>query len=164
MGDLTSPFGFKLKPSKLFASTLILVHGAIVVAFLGLPLTLPWSVRLGIVILVLVNLVRSLRHYVLLKAPKSIILCETYFSSDPVSGSSSPSFWPEPIWRLTLQSGQQVEAELDYPNSTLTKSLIMLKFKTKNAPKQLTMVLLPDTISSFEFRHLRAYLASLYHP
>lgn len=116
------------------------VHTLAAVAVTAVPL--PIWMQLGTGLLVALSLVLGFRLHIARNTAQAI----------------SSALWDEKgIWKLTLASGENLDARL-LPDSVVTQPLIVLNFKTGSRWRSRSLVLPSDAVDSDLLRKLRVRL------
>ncbi|RMD71251.1 MAG: hypothetical protein D6819_02210 [Gammaproteobacteria bacterium] len=129
----------RLRPSRLLALVLLLLHGGALLALAPLPWP-PWLVLL-VSAGVIASLFHSLRRYALLLDPASVV--ELLWEED---GS----------WHLLTAQGEEVRARL--AGAASYAHLVVLSFRLEGDGGR-AVVILPDALDVQSFRRLRMHLS-----
>lgn len=129
-----------LKPSSRLVIMLSLAH--LVAAGLLWPLALPWSVKVVIIVLLIISLGHYLRQDALRTASNAVIAFEL---SEAMQCT------------LTTRSGETM-ACIILGSTFVTSYLTVLNLRAEGKFFTYSIVILPDSIDTEEFRQLRVWL------
>jgi toxin CptA len=139
-------FSVHLKPSVQLTVILSVAH--FLVVFLLWPLTLPMSVKLLGVALLVTSLVYYLRHYALLKSPESIVAFELSEAMQCM---------------LNTRSGKHIPCVI-LGSTFVAPYLVVLNLRPENKWLDCSVVIFPDSMDGEEFRQLRVLLRWKWKP
>jgi len=135
----SAPLYLELRPSRIFALVLLVIHLGAVGCLLMVPL--PWPVRVVAAGTVLFSFRYTLFRRALLRHDKSV----------------TALLWDDlGEWKLFFSSGEEA-ARLE-PDTFVSSWLVVLNFSAASATGRHSVVIFPDSLDRESFRRLRVRL------
>jgi hypothetical protein len=135
---------FRLKSSYYLAILLLIIHGGAIACLWLLPW--PWWTKLLLVLASLMSFITLFRQHVLLSNPRSVV-----------------EFWQQNsgCWQLRNNLAEVKTVKLA-DNSICTRYFVLLNFNclAKSPDARISILVLSDSLSEQDFRHLRRQLRS----
>lgn len=130
----------ELKPAWQLAVLLFFIHiGAMICIF---PLWLIWPIKIILLILCGVSLIFTMRHYVLLRSPKSILKISQHSDGE---------------WRLYNYNNDEIRATL-HGSSVKTPFFMLLNFSNLDQRGFYKIIIIPNANIASDFRRLQIAL------
>lgn len=130
---------FELGPSRYLAILLASMHGGALI--IVMVLTLLWWLKVGLILLCLISFAFQYCQHVLRKKSNAIVKVWKTEKED---------------WQVQDKRGQVWTARL-CNDSVCTLYFALLNFRLVNKKTRRSIVVLPDSLDSVSFRHLRVF-------
>ncbi len=148
MSQRSAPLHIELRPSRLFAGVLLVIHGGAVAIVLAMP-SFPLAVHVFLAVLLSVSAYRTISRWALLSAPQAV----------------TALVWDDAgEWLLKLAGGEQVAAQL-LPGTFVSPRLVVLNLLSRSPEvgavrvrKRFPVVVAPDSVDRDTLRRLRVRL------
>ncbi len=140
MSQKSVPLYLELRPSRIFAALLLVIHGGAAGCVLIVPL--PWPVRVLLVGIILFSLRYTISRWALLRHNKAV----------------TALLWDDlGEWKLFSRDGKEMAVRLE-PDSFVSPWWVVLNFSAIDASGRYSTVLFPDSLDGESFRRLRVRL------